>query len=236
MRKLIIGLFAIMALGLAACTEETLSVASGGGGGKKTAQERKLEQDIRSLNQQTRDIITKNTIQGAAAGAALGCGVALIFGGNSNDCVRGAVAGGVVGGVAGNQVGRKAAKVNQELVKQRETIAKLSGINKRLGGIEANLRSVVRSQNAEIASLRRQVNAKQISPSQFNARVNAIKSNRQNIRNGLVKAENNVSQSQAELVKLERQGGKPLTQTKRAASSTKSRLTRLRKSVRLVSS
>ena len=236
MRKLIIGLFAIMAMGLAACTEESLSVASGGGGGKKTAQERKLEQEVRSLNQQTRSIITKNTIQGAAVGALAGCGVALIFGGDGSDCARGAVAGGVVGGVAGNQVGRKAAKVNQELVKQRETIAKLSGINKRLGGIEANLRSVVRSQNAEIASLRRQVAAKQISPSQFNARVNAIKSNRQNIRNGLVKAENNVSKSQAELVKLERQGGKPLTQTKRAASSTKNRLTRLRKSVRLVSS
>ncbi|MEM7472690.1 MAG: hypothetical protein AAF340_15175 [Pseudomonadota bacterium] len=236
MRKLIIGLFAILSLALTACTEDTLSSVSGGGGGKKTAQERKLEQDVRSLNQQTQSIITKNTLQGAAVGALAGCGVALLFGGDGGDCARGAVAGGVVGGVAGNQVGKKAAKVNQELVKQRETIAKLSGINKRLGGIEANLRSVVRSQNAEISSLRRQVNAKQISASQYNARVKAIQSNRKNVRDGLVKAENNVTKSQVELAKLEKQGGKPLTQTKRAASSTKSRLTRLRKSVRLVSS
>lgn len=238
MRKLIISIFSILILTLSACTEDSLSGANlaSPGGGKKTAAERKLEQDVRSLNQQTKDIVTKNTVQGALAGAAVGCGIALVLGGDGGDCARAGAAGAVAGGVFGNKVGRQAADVNKELVKQREVIADLTKINGRLGVIEGNLRSVVRSQNAELASLRRQVSAKQVSASQYNARVNAIQSNRKNIQKGLTVAENNVAKSQAQLVKLEKQGGKPLTQSKRAANSTQKRLANIRKSVRLVSS
>ncbi|GFE64083.1 YMGG-like glycine zipper-containing protein [Litoreibacter roseus] len=234
MQKLIFSAFAVLIMLLSACTEESLQLASVTGGGNKTPAEKALEKEVKSLNQQTRDIIVRNTVQGALAGAAAGCLVGALIG-DSGDCARGAAAGAVIGGIGGNQVGRKAANVNKELVKQREIIANLNGVNKRLTSVEGNLKRVVASQNAEIRSLRRQRANNQLSSSDYAKRVNAINDNRKAVRNGLGTAEQNVAKSRTELVKLEKEGGRPLTSSKKAASSTQRRLSSLRKSVALVS-
>lgn len=217
---------------LSGCMEQAGSLTSS----SKTPEERQLEKEAKSLTQVTRDIVVRNTVEGAVIGAVAGCALAVMFGGDSSDCAAGAAIGGVAGGVGGNQVGRQAAAANQELVKQDQIISNLRGINQRLGGVETRLRSVVRSQNAEINSLRRQLAAGQISDSAYTARVNAINNNRQTVINALAQSENNVVSSRNELVNLERQSGRPLTQSKNAATSTQRRLASIRNSIRLVGS
>lgn len=232
MRIVLVSMFSCIALLLAGCME---NVSQMGFSSNSTPEERELEKEAKSLTQVTRSIVTKNTVEGAVIGAAAGCGLMLLFGGDGGDCAAGAVAGGVVGGVGGNQVGRQAAAANEELVKQDQIIANLKGINERLSGVQTRLRSVVRSQNAEINSLRRQLQNDQISESAYNSRVRAINANRQNVMNSLARSEQNVVSSRNELVSLEQQGGTRLTASKNAATRTQRRLASLRSSIRLVS-
>jgi uncharacterized protein YcfJ len=198
----------------------------------KNKQEIALERQVQDLNQVTRNIIVSNTIQGAVAGAVAGCILAEL---TNRRCVEGAVAGGILGGVAGNQIGQKAAKANQDLVKADETLAKLRGVQKKLGAVEVNLRQVLKSQNSEIASLRRQVSAGQVSKSAASGRIAAINSNRSAVISGLQKSEQNVAKERVELVSLEKRSGQKLGSTKKAVSSTEARIKNLRSTVRLAS-
>ncbi|WP_342070363.1 hypothetical protein [Yoonia algicola] len=198
----------------------------------KTAEERALEREVASLNRQTRDIIVSNTVQGALAGAAVGCVMARMMG---EDCVDGALAGGVLGGVAGNQVGQQAAQANADLVRADETLAKLQGIQQKLGGIETNLSAVLSRQNSEVASLRRQLAAGQVSEQAVASRISAINNNRATMANSLQESEMNMVNERAELVSLEQEGGQRFTTTKNAVDSTRSRIRSLRNTVSLVS-
>ncbi|MCE6951788.1 hypothetical protein LAZ29_12700 [Cereibacter sphaeroides] len=225
-----------------ACTTETAthttkspSVAGGTiSASGKNASEIALERKVKSLSQQSRDIVVRNTVEGAVVGAVAGCALALMMGGNGDDCAKGAVAGGVVGAAGGHAVGRQAAEKNSELVKRDEVLARLKGINATLGSMQSDLHSVLKSQNAEIASLRRQVDADQISQSQYNSRLRAINSNRTAVSNGLQTAEQNVRKERLELASLERQDGRSLSTLTSAASSTEKRLASLRSTVSLI--
>lgn len=198
----------------------------------KTAEERKLERDVRNLNQITRDIVISNTIQGAVAGAIAGCVLANL---TDRDCKDGAIAGGIAGGIFGNQVGRQAAQAKREMVQLDATLAKLRGVSERLSRVETDLRAVVNRQNSEIASLRRQVNAGQVSASAAQARIAAINSNRQAVRDGLQSSRANVDREGAKLASLEHESAAGRTEVRRAVSNTSNRIARLRNSVRLVS-
>jgi uncharacterized protein YukE len=204
------------------------------GSSQKTDAERKLEADAKSLRQVTSNIIVRNTVQGALVGAAAGCGIAMLLGGNGSDCARGAVAGGVVGGVAGNQVGRAAAAKNVELVKRDQVLANLQGVSTRLNGVEKNLQAVVRSQNSEIASLNRQLRGGQISQSAYNSRVSAINSNRTNVSRALADSENDIVKSRNEIRAAQQKGQRNLGAVDNAAASTQQRLARNRKLLTIV--
>jgi hypothetical protein len=232
-----------MGLALAGCTGTTggdgASSSSGAAvassvSAKKTDAERKLEAEAKSLNQVTNDIIVRNTVEGAVVGALAGCGIALLMGGDGNDCARGAVVGGVAGGVTGNQVGRAAAAKNVELVKRDQVLANLRGVSTRLNSVESNLRSVVRAQNAEIASLNRQLAAGQVTKSSYNARVNAINSNRRTVESALAASERNIVKTRNELRSARQQGQQGLGPVDSAAASTQDRLARNRKLLAII--
>lgn len=201
---------------------------------QKTEAERKLEAEVKSLDQITRDIVTRNTIEGALAGAAAGCALGILLGGNSRDCARGAVAGGVAGGVAGNQIGQQAAAKNVALVQRDQVLAQLTGISQRLNSVEVNLQAVLRAQDAEIASLRRQVAANQITQSSLNARLSSINSNRSIVDAGLAKAETNMVATQDEIRVAQTQGQGDLGPVADATASTRTRLARNRSLIQLV--
>ena len=84
------------------------------------------------------------------AGAAAGCGIAMLMGGGARNCAQGAIAGGVVGGVGGNVVGRQAAAANTEIVRTAEVVQNLSQVSQRLNGVETNLQQVLSAQDAEL--------------------------------------------------------------------------------------
>ncbi|HKL05557.1 MAG TPA: hypothetical protein VJ929_07080 [Roseovarius sp.] len=220
---------------LAGCMEQTGGVGAAlSGSGAKTKEERQLEAEARSLNQVTKNIIVKNTVEGAVIGAAAGCGIALLLGGDGGDCAKGAAAGGVIGGVGGNAVGRQAAQKKVELVQRDKVLANLRGVSQRLNGVETRLNRVLNSQNAELRSLRRQVNAQQVSKSEYDARVRAINSNRQTVKNELQKSENNIVKTRNEIRVAQQKGQSGLVSLDKAAASNQSRLARNRQKLRLI--
>ncbi|MEM7671231.1 MAG: hypothetical protein AAF317_19265 [Pseudomonadota bacterium] len=190
-----------------------------------------MEREVRDLNQITRNIIVSNTIQGAVAGAVAVCVIVELA---SGACGEGAISGALTGGLFGNAVGRQAAQKKRELVAADQTLEKLRGVQAQLTGVEQNLRAVLNRQNSEIASLRRQVSAGQVSASAARSRINAINDNRANVIRGLDASRENVSEEQAKLVRLEQESGENLRSTRRAVSSTSNRIQALRNTVRLV--
>ncbi|SDE42524.1 hypothetical protein PUH89_07360 [Rhodobacter capsulatus] len=235
MRKVIVTSLLLASMGLGACTETTGGMAGGGGVGlasvsaQKTPAERQLEADAKSLNQVTSNIIVRNTLEGAAVGALAGCGLVLLMGGDGDDCARGAALGAVAGGVAGNQVGQAAAAKKTELVKRDQVLANLKGVSAKLNGVETSLRAVLRSQNSEIASLKRQLANKQISDASYRARLNAINANRRTVDAALATSERNMSTTRNELQAASKGGQKNLATLSSAAASTQARLARNRK-------
>lgn len=208
----------------------------GGSSAGKTAAERQLEQQVSGLTEVSRDIVVTNTLQAAAFGAAAGCGIALLFGGDGKDCLLGGAAGGVVGGVAGNQVGQQAAAANAEMVRQDQIIANLRGVNAQLDTVTASLRNVIASQNAEMTSLRGQLANQQVSQASYDARMAAIVSNRNTVARGLEASDANMARSYDSLVSIERQNGENLAAPRAAVMSTRNRLATLQQSVALVPS
>jgi len=238
-RYVLLSGISIAAIALSGCTETTASGTTASptvagssvsaSSAQKTTAEKNLEAEVKSLNKVTSDIIVRNTVEGALVGALAGCGLALMLGGNGDDCARGAVAGGVVGGVAGNQVGKAAAEKKVELVKRDEVLANLRGVSTRLNSIETNLNAVLKSQNAELASLRRQVGAAQISKSSYDARVKAINSNRRAVDAALAVSEKNMVETRNEIRVAQEKGQTGLSSVSSAAASTQERLARNRK-------
>lgn len=202
---------------------------------QKTAAERQLEADAKSLKQITNNIIVRNTVEGAVVGALAGCGLAVLMGGNAQDCARGAAVGGVVGGVAGNNVGRQAAQKKVELVQRDQVLANLKGVSAKLNVVERNLAAVVKSQNSEISSLRRQLKAGQISQASYSSRINAINSNRSTVAAALADSERDVVKSRNEIRAAQQKGQTGLGAVDSAAASTQERLARNRKALALVS-
>jgi hypothetical protein len=220
---------------LSGCADQSGMMGFGGSGAGKTAEERQLEQQVSGLTEVSRNIVTANTLQGAAFGAAAGCGIALLFGGEGKDCLIGGAAGGVVGGVAGNQVGQQAAAANVEMVQQDQIIANLHQVNAKLDTVAASLRNVIASQNAEMTSLRGQLASQQISRESYDARIAAIASNRKTVAQGLEASQSNMAQSDEQLASLE-QNGENLGGQRAAVMSTRNRLATLQQSVALVPS
>ncbi|MEO1108183.1 MAG: hypothetical protein AAFX90_09700 [Pseudomonadota bacterium] len=234
MRTVAVSFFAAISLLLTACTDEAFQSASSSSVAGKTQQEKQLEKQVKSLDQVSKDIIVNNTVQGALAGAVVGCGLGLLLGGDAGDCAAGAAAGGLIGGVGGNQVGRQAAAKNVEIVNSKQVLANLSNVSKQLSSVEANLRSVLASQNAELKSLRRQLDGGQLSQSAYNQRVNAIKSNRQVVSNELKRSEQNMDNTISELKTASSKGQPGLGGATNAAVSNKDRLARTRASINLL--
>lgn len=222
----------------AGCTETSGAIASAPATSVsvsgKNAQEIALEKEVNALQKQTRDIVARNTVEGAIVGAAAGCAIGLLLGGDGDDCLAGAAVGAVAGGVGGNAVGRAAAEKNKELVKQDQILANLKGINASLGSVNSRLSAVLAAQNSEVASLKRQLDGEQISNSVYESRVRAINSNRSAVIKGLGAAEQDVAKSRSELVGISKESGQSYPALQTAAKSTETRLKTLRSSVNLI--
>lgn len=237
--KLIKLLAACFIVALSACNDQSMNVSMSQSQSSQNkelaAAEKALITEANSLTRQSKDIVVRNAIEGAMVGAAAGCAFALILGGDADDCADNAAVGAIAGGAIGYGAGQEAAKANRKLVDQKAVISKLSGINQKLGGVETRLRSVIRQQNAELASLRRQVSAGQISESAYKARVRGVNSNRQSVKAALRKTSGQVDGAYNNLVALEKDGAGKLSRSKAAANSTKKRLDRTLKSIELIS-
>ncbi len=238
MRLPLIASTLTIVLMMSACTDTTGGSVTGATSSfsvsGKNANEIALEREVKALQQQTRNIIVRNTIEGAVVGAFAGCALAMMMGGDEQDCARGAMVGSVAGGVGGNAVGRAAAEKNTELVKQDAILANLKGINSKLGSVQSRLSAVLAAQKSELASLKRQLDAKQISKSAYDARVRSINANRTAVASGLQAAESGVARSRSELASIERQGGRALPALQSAAKSTESRLKAMRGTIDLM--
>ncbi len=231
---LILSIFSV-----SACMDASGSMSNSRTNTSKSSQlaseELALLSEAKSLVKQSNDIITRNTIDGALVGAAIGCGLSLALGGNADDCVSGGLLGGVTGAAVGNNAGTKAAKANETLVKQKQIINKLGIVNVKLDSIEKKLLSVLKKQNEEILSLETQLRAGQISDGELKSRVRGINASRKALRSSLQQASSKIDKAYDRSVKLENSGDGDFSASKIAARSTKKRLTSAIKKISILS-
>lgn len=162
-------------------------------GSSQSTAEREAIQATQSLARQTRDIITRNALQGAAAGAGIAGLGTLLAGGSGGDAARNAAIGAVIGGAGGAAVGSAAAEKNTQIRNREATLADLQQTNQEITAARASVQRAISEQNREIAGLRRQLQAGEISQSAYTSRVNSINRTRGQIRSNLSQASDNLA-------------------------------------------
>lgn len=187
MRSSRVVLGAAIALSLAGCmkTNEPMFSTKGASAAQvsasASASETQMAQQTKALNQMTRDIIRKSTINGAAIGAIAGCGLIVLSASNAKNCVAGALAGGAVGAIAGNGNGKKQAAKRVELVNPSALVRSIGKADDRMEAVSRDLPGMLAAQDAELVTLNRQMSAGQITEAQFAHRFEVIKANREQL-------------------------------------------------------
>lgn len=223
-----IGILCAMAFSLSACLEDTGNLSLGGNG-QKTQEEVALERQARSFSSESRNIVTRNIVSGAAVGAVAGCALSHIFGGS---CGEGALAGAVVGGVGGAAAGQAQARANETQRAQGEIIANLRQSGQELRALEANLRRVAASQNAEVRQLNADVQANRITQAERDSRVRAINANRQAVAGSLAQGEENLTKTVANIEQFEQSNSTRMSSAKNTTRGYVSNVRQLRSVMR----
>lgn len=190
MRPSRIVLSAALALSLAGCmqSKEPMISSKGGVAGEFTsaaASERQMAEQTHALTRMTDDIIRKSTMNGAALGALTGCGLVVLSASNAKNCVTGALAGGAIGAVAGNAVGKKQAAKRVELVSPSALVRSIGKADDHMDVVTRDLPDMLAAQDAELASLNKQLSAGRITEAQFAKRFAVIKANREQLAEAL---------------------------------------------------
>lgn len=155
-------------------------------GALPSAQFADLATQAESLNRIADELVRKSTGRGAFVGASLGCGLGLISAKSAQNCVASAVAGGVTGAVIGHQSGKRKVAARVAQISKQELSNTLLDAGKQLGEIEQTLPEVLAAQDAELARLKGQRDAKALSREDYDARFRAIRDARAALADALM--------------------------------------------------
>lgn len=147
--------------------------------------ETQMQQQTNALNNMTRDIIRKSTVQGAAIGALAGCGLILLSASNAKNCVTGALAGGAIGAAVGSANGKKQAAKRVELVSPSALVRSIGKADDRMDVVTRDLPQLLKQQDAELARLNGKLKSGQITEAQYTNRFEVIKANRMQLAEAL---------------------------------------------------
>lgn len=143
-----------------------------------SASEQRLTEQAIALDQMTRDLKRKATLQGAAIGAAAGCGLAVVSASSGGQCVAGALAGGAVGAVAGHAAGQKAVEKRVELVSLSRVTPVLAEAKNQMALVNQGLPEMLAAQSAETERLDGQLRSGDITQAQYDARLGKMQAAR----------------------------------------------------------
>lgn len=158
----------------------TLNVIKG-----NSASEAQVASQAQALTQMSAQIIRKSTGKGAAIGALAGCGMVLLSAANAKNCLTGAAAGAVVGAVVGHANGQKQVAKRVELVSPSALVKSIGKANDEMEALTLDLPTVLAQQDAEIASLTRQLESGRIDTTIYAARTEQIRGTRAQIAEAL---------------------------------------------------
>lgn len=147
--------------------------------------ELQMAQQTNALNQMTRDIIRKSTINGAAIGALAGCGLVVLSASNAKSCVTGALTGSAIGAIAGNAQGKANAAKRIELVSPSALVRSIGKADDAMDVVSRDLPSLLAQQDAELDALNQQMASGQLTQAQFTQRFEVIKANREQLAEAL---------------------------------------------------
>jgi hypothetical protein len=182
------------------------STMNSAGAYSQTDQEMALADQAQALARLTRDMVRRSTTNGVALGAVTGCGLALISASAKAKCMQGAVAGGLIGGVAGYAHGQAQVQKRVELVDASKLLASVRSTKDQLEVVKGGVASVIARQDAELAQMKAQLAAGQISQAQYNARIDAISASRAELAAALTQSATQAGQANAALKDAVRQG------------------------------
>lgn len=196
MLKSYIALPLILSLGLAGCGYSPVSKSDAGASASfldqnlttpltAADQSAELIEQAATLDRMMADIVRNSTAKGAMIGAAVGCGVALVASSNAASCVTRAAAGGLVGAVAGNKAGNRDGVRRVEIVSVNALSRNIRRTNDQMDDIHISLRDTLARQEIELADLRNQRDAGQVSAAAYNAHVATIKRDRAELAHAL---------------------------------------------------
>lgn len=146
-----------------------------------------LQAQAQTLKVMADDLVRRATLRGAAAGAVLGCGAALVSASGLKSCATGALVAGGAGGVMGYHTGKT--RVTESVSAEMQGLDQhLAGLRGQTGRIMGDLPAVLAEQDAELARLESQVRAGLIPQSTLTARIDEIRKARAEIAMALDEA------------------------------------------------
>ncbi|MEO0401598.1 MAG: hypothetical protein AAF214_04415 [Pseudomonadota bacterium] len=187
-----------------------------------------------ALNALAADLVRRSTVRGAVQGAAVGCGLAVVTGGNAKSCATGIAAGGLVGGVAGKAKGKRDVARRVELVSASALVRSLRDMNDQIEVLDLSLTDLLDEQDAELAALKVRREMGVVTDVDYAAGVDNIRQSRALIAEALTGTINRAEAAHANLEQATQQGQTGLhwhtsatSQVARDAYSARSRITLL---------
>lgn len=209
MFRLKTAMTAVLVLTVAGCAQTKTPIASSmsyeASPVSQSQQERILTQQADALDQMSKDLVRKTTLNGAALGAVAGCGMAII-GGSKAQCAQAALVGGVVGGITGHAKGKAQVKKRVEIVELSRVLPSLRETSDQLEIVSGGVDALIAQQNAEITTLKRQVASGEITQDAYNARLSDIGLLRSELAKSLSLSASQAKQARAALQNAQAQG------------------------------
>lgn len=170
------------------------------------SQEQALEEQAVALDQITRDLVRRATVQGAGLGAAAGCGLAVVAGSASKQCLTGALAGGAMGAIAGNTIGKQQVNQRVELVSLSKVTPTIAQAKEQLRQVETSLPTLLQAQSEDVLFLEARRLEGDISQADFEARIAEIKATRATLAQALTLSAEQAKQAHSALSAAQAQG------------------------------
>lgn len=200
---------ALLVLTIAGCAQTKTPFASSMNRDEATTavsqQEQVLTEQAVALDRMSKDLVRRTTVNGAAFGAAAGCGMAIV-GGSKNKCIQAALVGGVLGGVTGHMNGKAQVKKRVEIVELSRVLPSLRETSSQLDIVSGGVETLIAQQDAEIIALKKQVAAGQISQETYSARLSDIRMVRSELAQSLSLSASQAKQANLALLNAKSQG------------------------------
>lgn len=131
-----------------------------------------------ALEDMAGDLVRRATLRGAATGAVVGCGTALIGAGGLKSCASSAVIAGGAGGIIGYRKGKKTVAETTQAAQIGYLDQHLAGMRGQADRLVGNLPAFLADQDAELAHLRSEMRAGRVSQETFDAKIAQIRISR----------------------------------------------------------